>query len=74
MNPETLKIINSAKSQIKSLGYKVKAIILVDCYGDEETYKPNSKRAIWAIDSAEEVCGIKRIFANFNNDIIVELN
>jgi hypothetical protein len=74
MKPETLKTINAAKSEIKSAGYKVNSITLIDCYGDEEKYKPHSKLAVWAIKSAEEVCGIKRIFANFNNDIIVEIN
>ena len=74
MKTETSKSIKSCKKLIKSAGYKVNSITLIDCYGDEEKYKPHSKLAGWAIKSAEEVCGIKRIFANFNNDIIVELN
>ena len=76
MNVETLKQFNAAKKLVKSHGYKINSIMIVDNYGVSfaDVYKPNSKRAIWAIESAEETTGIMEIYANFNNDIVVKTN
>ena len=73
MTKETKQAINNAKLSLKKNGRKFAGYIFKDGFGVDEQYPPNSKFAIYAIESAEEVGnGILKIYPNFLDQIVIE--
>jgi hypothetical protein len=73
MTKETKQAINNAKLSLKKNGRKFAGYIFKDGFGVDEQYPPNSKFAVYAIESAEEVGGgIRKIYPNFLDQIVIE--
>lgn len=73
MKAETKKQISEAKKILKADGRKLKGFLFVDGYGEYDEFKANSGKVIFAIEAAEEAgSGIKSIFANCNDQIVIK--
>jgi len=73
MKAETKKQLSEAKSMLKKNGRPLAGYLFTDCFGDDGECLPHSRKVTRCIEAAEEQDGgIKRIYANYNDQIVIE--